>query len=174
MVHSILCSKSHDAVFESRAATCKDANRESVEALMEFYRRDLLSTCLWLDTYFILATSIVLFLRAIEMPCVRKELELFLPVLKTCDQSQVAKYAAQSMEKFLHNPENGVTEPSTVNVADSLARSSRLGQLSDNCHEINYSDLGDLNALGSDCFGLGESFDLDLCAAWNEVSNIVQ
>jgi hypothetical protein len=167
MVHSILCSNRHDAFFESRAETCKAANRESIEILMEFYRRGLLSTSLWLDTYFILATAIVLFLRAVETPSVKNELKSFLPVLKMCDQSQIGKYAAESFEKFLHNLEKGITERPTLNVADPFPQSSRLGQMSGSRHKISYSDLGDLNALGSECFGFGEDFDLDLCAAWD-------
>jgi hypothetical protein len=134
---------------------------------MEFYRRGLLSTSLWLDTYFILATAIVLFLRAVETPSVKNELKSFLPVLKMCDQSQIGKYAAESFEKFLHNLEKGITERPTLNVADPFPQSSRLGQMSGSCHKISYSDLGDLNALGSECFGFGEDFDLDLCAAWD-------
>ncbi|OQE38902.1 hypothetical protein PENCOP_c007G00122 [Penicillium coprophilum] len=166
MAHSILCSNSHDAFFKSRAETCKSANRESIEILMEFYRRGLLSTYLWLDTYFILATAIVLFLRAIETPSVKDELRLFLPVLKMCDQSQIGKHAAESLERYLDNLENGTTERPTLNVADPFLQSSRLGHMSGVCHELNYSDLGDLNAPGSECLAFGEDFDLDLCGAW--------
>ncbi|CAI7640081.1 unnamed protein product [Penicillium glandicola] len=170
MVHSILCSNSHDAVFKSRAETCKAANRDSIEILMEFYRRGLLSTSLWFDTYFILATAIVLFLRAIETPSVQNELKSFLPVLKTCGRSQIGKYAAGSFESFLHNLDNGVKERSTVNVADPVSQSSNLGHESDSCG-INFNDLGDLNTLGSECFGFGEEFDMDLRGAWNTLES---
>ena len=171
MAHSILCSNSHDAVFKSRAETCKAANRDSIEILMEFYRRGLLSTSLWFDTYFILATAIVLFLRAVETPSVQNELKSFLPVLKMCDRSQIGKYATGSFERFLHNLENGIKERRTINVADPFSQSSNLGHESYSCHEINFNDLGDLNALGSECFGFGEEFDMDLCGAWNTLES---
>lgn len=167
MAHSILCGNSHDAVFKSRAETCKVANRESIEILTKFCRRGLLSRCLWFDTYFILATAIVLFLRAIETPSVKNELKSFLPVLRMCERSQIGKYAAQSIEKFLHNLENGITTRPTINVADSFSPQSRIGHASGSCHGINFNELGDLNALGSKCFGFGEEFDLDLFGAWN-------
>ncbi|OQE05782.1 hypothetical protein PENVUL_c022G02721 [Penicillium vulpinum] len=167
MAHSILCNNSHDAVFEARAETCKTANREAIEILTEFYRRGLLSSCLWLDTYFILATAIVLFLRAVESPSIHNELRSFLPVLKMCERSQIAKYAAESIQKFLHNLENGITERPTINIADPFSQSSRMGHGSGSCHDINFNELGDFNSLSSDCFGFGEDFDLDLCGPWN-------
>ncbi|KAJ5513431.1 hypothetical protein N7463_002983 [Penicillium fimorum] len=167
MAHSILCGNSHDAVFKSRAETCKLANRESIEILTEFHRRGLLSRCLWLDTYFILATAIVLFLRAVETPSVKNELKSFLPVLRMCERSQIAKYAAESIEKFVYNLENGITKRPTINVADPFSQQAKISHAGGSCHGINFNELGDLNALGSECFGFGEDFNLDLCGAWN-------
>ncbi|KGO47904.1 Transcription factor, fungi [Penicillium expansum] len=171
MAHSIFCNNGHDEVFKSRAETCKLANRDSIRILTEFYCRGLLSTALWLDTYFILATAIVLFLRVVETPSVQNELKSFLPVLKMCDRNQIAKYAAGSLERLLHSLENGITENPTINVADPFSQSSRLGDGGGSCHEIDFNNLGDLNTLGSECFGLGDDFDLDLCGPWNTLES---
>ncbi|QKX54960.1 uncharacterized protein TRUGW13939_02050 [Talaromyces rugulosus] len=163
MTHLIFCRNTHDAVFKSRAEACKLANDDMIEILTEFYRQGLLSASFWFDTYFILATAIVLFLRAVETSSMQKELRSFLPILKLCDYSKVGRYAAECFERFLHNLENGMMEIHHMSAADSFPQSSRLANSSGLCNEINFNDLGDFNTIASECFGLGGGFDLDLC-----------
>lgn len=172
LTHSVLCSKSHDPVFNSRVEICETANCDSVKFLQKLYEQGLLTTSLWFDTYFVICTALILFLCTIKDHSVQEELQSLLPILRMCTESNVGKYAAEKIEKYLRNLEFTKVENHTGRIADMFFQHLDLGQdPASSCmsisegssRDITLNSLEDADNIPLECFDFGRDFGLQLC-----------
>jgi hypothetical protein len=176
LTHSILCSNTHDAAFSSQLEICERANRDSVDILHKLYTQGLLTSSLYFDTYLILTTALILYIRSVKTPSVREDLRSFIPILKMCNLSKVGQYAADHVEKYLGNLQITTVESDTAHMAGFFHQSSNISQdhspfgISDSSEpsrqEINVDDLEGGNfGLPLEYFEFGQEFNLQFCGA---------
>ncbi|KFY72128.1 hypothetical protein V499_07699 [Pseudogymnoascus sp. VKM F-103] len=175
LTHSILCSNTHDAAFSSQLEVCERANRDSVEILHKLYTQGLLISSLYFDTYLILTTALILYIRSVKTPSVREDLRSFIPILKLCNKSKVGQYAADHVAKYLGNLQITTVESSTANMAGFFHQSSHISQdqssfrVSDSSEpsrqDITIDDMDGNFGLPWEYFEFGQEFNLQPCGA---------
>lgn len=174
LTHSVLCSNTHDAVFSSRLEICQRANRDSIDILQKLHKQELFASSLYFDTYIILTTALILYIRSIKNPNLREDLQSFLLILKTCHWSKVGQYAVDHVEKYLRSVQaTTVVETNITNVSSFPHQSSNMNQdwamscIGDSSYpslnEINLNDLEDNLNLPLEYFDVDQDFNLHFC-----------
>lgn len=175
LTHSILCSNTHDAAFSSQLEICERANRDSVDILHKLFAQGLLISSLYFDTYLILTTALILYIRSVKTPSVREDLRSFIPILKLCNKSKVGQYAADHVARYLGNLQITTVESSTANMAGFFHQSSHISQdqpsfrVSDSSEpsrqDITIDDMDGNFGLPWEYFEFGQEFNLQSCGA---------
>lgn len=86
-----------------RAKSCEDADKASCLLLMEMAQQNLLSRRNWADSIFILATCLILVLRAVKSPSaeVVQDMESMLPLLLITEHLKFGRVGKESMSSLL-------------------------------------------------------------------------
>ncbi|OBT65060.1 hypothetical protein VE03_05240 [Pseudogymnoascus sp. 23342-1-I1] len=172
LTHSVLCNNTHGAVFSSQLEICERANSDSVNILHNLYTQGLLVSSLYFDTYLILTTALILYIRSVKKPSLREDLRSFIPILKMCSRSKVGQYAADHVQRYLGNLQTTTVESNTANMADFFQQAStisqdRLSAIGDSDdpsrQEININELGDDFELPLEYFEFGQEFNIRFC-----------
>jgi hypothetical protein len=104
----------HDCAPEvaSRTEVCERASDRSTTILLGMAEKNMISDLIWFDAYFILCNSIVLYLQGVRHASSsthQKQIQDYIPILKSMRRSLLSECALKSMEALLADLESNST-----------------------------------------------------------------
>ncbi|KAH7131735.1 fungal-specific transcription factor domain-containing protein [Dactylonectria estremocensis] len=99
LLHPLMDDRFHDGERSDLAKVCEAANDESISLIKEAFRKNVLGKTNYLDAYYILADSMILFLRALKNPSEKLTAELgeVLPLIAMTEHMHFGRFGLRSL-----------------------------------------------------------------------------